>query len=68
MQLEHRAIEQGGARLGFLVRQFRRAMEHRHRHDTGTLASVVRALGSPSGDVDALRQFVKKIIREERIV
>jgi hypothetical protein len=56
-------------RLGFLVRQFHRAVVLQQRHDGEVIAGLIRVLRNPRGvarvDAEAFRQIVKQIVREE---
>jgi hypothetical protein len=57
------------ARLGFLVRQFHRAIERQRRHDGEVIAGLVRVLRNPRGDArqdaEHFAEFVRAIARQE---
>jgi hypothetical protein len=63
MQLELSSAKAG--RLAALTARFYRGLQH----DAAVLGSVVRALSMPRGatreDVEAFRQIVRQIVREE---
>jgi hypothetical protein len=50
-----------GMRLGFLVRQFHRAVERQRQHDAANLASLLRALKRGGSDAERLCELVGQL-------
>jgi hypothetical protein len=58
------------AKLAILVRRFNASFEAQQKRDSETIAGLVRVLRNPRSDaaradVDAFREIVKQLIRED---